>query len=227
MPAAKSWSARPLWGTDPPFPTGSLGSAVAAIVAAVLLTTFGGCADEARTLTVADCDAFPAATWTQRDDSPGTFATDGEVKGYLATRESFGDAIVSVEYRFLPIDGELPGEDANTGLLLLIDDTDSVWPVCVEAQGKWAEMAELKSNGGLDTVEATVSSRQRDAARRPVGSWNQLRTTIADGRIRVRLNGVPVAESDTAGRTSGRIGVQSERFPVEFRNWTVQPLGDD
>ena len=203
------------------------------LIVAVALGGVVGCSSPPQSLQLADFESFPEDIAFEETEAGVILAAAGG-RGYLATRERFGDAVVSLEYRWpLPSSGVAgstvevePPSNPNTGLLLLIAEEDRVWPVCIEAQGKYEEMAELKSNGGLEAVTSKIDTPRRDRVRRPVGQWNQLVARIEEGRIRVQLNGVPVAESDTAGLTSGRIGLQSEGDEVEFRHVTVQRLGE-
>ena len=176
---------------------------------------------DAVAITRADCEPFPEADWTESD---GVITTDGVVKGYLATTALYGPGTITLEYRFLPNEGgSLPDESANTGLLLLMSTEDRIWPNCIEAQGKFAELAELKANGTgeIGDVNPLFDDATRDNARRPVGQWNSLRVTITPDEVRSVLNDMPIALCRTNGRVGGRIGIQSEGFPVEFRNWTV------
>lgn len=207
-----------------PRPSPRRSARLPAIALSLLVWLIPGCDGGTTTqLTLDLLTGYPSsAGWVQGDD--GTLRTDGREKGYLASQQSFGDSVVTLEYRFDSVDGALPTPQANTGLLLLIDDADRVWPVCIEAQGKWVEMGELKSNGGLAAVKTTLRRRQRDAARRSPGQWNTLTARVEAGRVAVSLNGVLVSTSDTAGRTGGRIGVQSEGHPLTVRRFEVRPL---
>lgn len=187
---------------------------------AIAVASLAGCGSgTGQAITLDQCESFPAeGDWSADGEM---IRTAGEVKGYLATRQAYGgDGVITVQYQFQPSrDGDMPDAAANTGLLFHIAEEDRVWPVCIEAQGKWSEMGELKANGGLDDVGATLMGPRRDAVREKVGLWNELRIEIADGRVKSYVNGVPVAESGTGGRTSGRIGIQSERYPVLFREF--------
>jgi hypothetical protein len=65
-----------------------------------------------------------------------------------------------------------------------------------------------------------VAARNENAP----GAWNLLEV-LADGdRLVVRLNGKVVNEGFGAERTAGAIGLQSEGWPIEFRNIRLTPV---
>lgn len=145
-------------------------------------------------------------------------------RGYFASTEQYGpDFTVSYEYRFPEADPlgteEIPGE--NTGCLLFIDETDKVWPRCLEVQGKWGETASIKSNARDVTVESELDEAARDAARKPPGDWNAMTIVSEGGALTVTLNGEQVATSQPTELTRGRIGFQAEGYPVEFRGVSI------
>ncbi|NNJ24708.1 3-keto-disaccharide hydrolase [Alienimonas chondri] len=173
-----------------------------------------------------DFALFPA-------DGPITFnPTDEGVvldgRGYFASTEEYGlDFTVTYEYRF-PNAAEMDEADrpnCNTGCLLFIDETDKVWPRCLEVQGKWTETANVKSNARDVTVNATTDEAARDAARKPPGEWNRVEVVSSGGALTVMLNGTEVTTSEPTDLTRGRIGFQAEGFPVEFRGVTIEELG--
>ncbi|QDT16521.1 3-keto-disaccharide hydrolase [Alienimonas californiensis] len=145
-------------------------------------------------------------------------------RGYFASTEQYGpDFTVTYEYRFPKADPlgteEVPGE--NTGCLLFIDETDKVWPRCLEVQGKWGETASIKSNAKDVTVESTLDEPARDAARKPQGDWNAVTVVSEGGALTVTLNGEQVSTSQPTALTRGRIGFQAEGYPVEFRGMSI------
>ncbi|MCA9115519.1 MAG: DUF1080 domain-containing protein, partial [Planctomycetaceae bacterium] len=99
--------------------------------------------------------------------------------------------------------------------------------VCLEVQGKYIELAQIKSNARDLKVEAETDIPARDRARKPPEEWNQLEITARAGALTVKLNGEQVSHSQPAVRngsplTEGRIGLQSEGSPVTFRNIRIR-----
>mgnify|MGYP003630033918 FL=1 len=160
-------------------------------------------------------------TWTEKE---GVIACTGNPRGYLYSLESFGNCSLRLEYRFLESAGE--NENPNTGFLFYITGENRIWPKCLEVQGKFAEMAHIKSNSKEITLELTDNQEARESARRPVGEWNAIEVICKDGALTSVLNGTPVASCKPGELKTGFFGIQSEGDAVEFRNIRVQKLTD-
>ncbi len=160
-------------------------------------------------------------TWTENE---GVIACTGNPRGYLYSLESFGNCSLRLEYRFLESAGE--NENPNTGFLIYITGENRIWPKCLEVQGKFAEMAHIKSNSKEISLEVTDNQAARESARRPVGEWNAIEVICKDGALTSVLNGIPVASCKPSELKAGFIGIQSEGDAVEFRNIRVQKLTD-
>ncbi len=64
-------------------------------------------------------------------------------------------------------------------------------------------------------------------AEKPVGEWNTIETEIVGKTIKVWLNGQLVNEGVNLVDLPGRIGLESEFGPIQFRNIRLTPLPDD
>ncbi|MEM9704270.1 MAG: DUF1080 domain-containing protein, partial [Planctomycetota bacterium] len=130
---------------------------------------------------------------------------------------------LTYEYRFPAADkmSEEERPTCNTGCLIFIDETDKVWPRCLEVQGKWTETAQIKTNARDVAVDRKTDEAARDAARKPPGEWNRVTVVSDAGGLSVTLNGVAVSSSEPTALTDGRIGFQAEGFPVEFRDVSI------
>ncbi|RMG35526.1 MAG: DUF1080 domain-containing protein [Planctomycetota bacterium] len=177
-------------------------------------------------LTLADFDFFgpdaeaQRAAWSERN---GVIVTGGRPRGYAYTRRAFRDFVLRLEYRF-PRNRPDDGTDPNTGVLLFLTGPHRVWPACLEAQGKFSEMATIKSNSRDVAVVVTDDARARSAVRRPVGRWNALRIVARGGALRTYLNDRLIASSRPTSLVAGPIGLQSEGFAVEFRGLRIREL---
>jgi hypothetical protein len=151
----------------------------------------------------------------------------GVPTGYIRTIEDYGDFVLSLEWRW-------PGKPGNGGVLLRVLGADRVWPRSVEVEllsgsagDFWLmEGAPLATPPGhLDAVAANHRPRRR-AAERPVGEWNHLEVTMRGDRVAVKVNGTVVNEGTSAEELAGKIALQSEGAPIEFRNIRLAPIMD-
>lgn len=148
----------------------------------------------------------------------------GDRRGYLHTTPPYRNFTLRLEYRW-PNAAQLPEDErpnANTGVLVFITGENKVWPKCLEVQGKWSEMGHIKSNAKDVSVTVRDDEAAREKARKPVGEWNAVEIVSNDGALTSYVNGVKIAESDPTELREGPIGLQAERFDVEFRNVRVR-----
>lgn len=177
-----------------------------------------------RVLTLADFEHFPtdANTWSEKN---GVLICNGKPKGYAYTREEFTNFTLRCEFRFVP-DGAPPDAEAaqkfNTGFMIDIQEPHKVWPASLEVQGRFDEMASIKSNGGVPALTINDDATAREAARLPVGLWNAVEIVSHDGAISSTLNGLVICTSQPGELKSGKLGLQSEGFTVWFRNLRVR-----
>lgn len=180
-------------------------------------------------LTLSDFEPFfakppkpPQTTWVTKHDAIVCF---GKPKGYLHTWESFADFTLRLEFRFAPPADESAAKNfnPNTGVMLHITEPHKQWPKSLEVQGRFADLATIKENGGAAKVEIVDDGAARESVRKPVGEWNVLEIISKAGAITALLNGTKVCESQPSDVTSGMIGLQSEDFEVHFRRLRIRP----
>lgn len=160
-------------------------------------------------------------TWTEKN---GIISCTGFPRGYLYSKKNHGNFSLRLEYRF-PESSE-KNENPNTGILIYITGENRIWPRCLEVQGKFEEMAQIKSNTKDVTLEVTDNQQARETARRPIGEWNSIEVISKDGMLTSILNGTRIASCKPSQLTEGFFGIQSEGDAVEFRNIRVQKLTD-
>lgn len=61
-------------------------------------------------------------------------------------------------------------------------------------------------------------------AERPAGEWNSVDVRLKDKTVEVRVNGVVVNQGTMLVDLPGRIGLESERGAIEYRNIRLRPL---
>jgi hypothetical protein len=167
-------------------------------------------------------------TWAVKD---GLLVCTGQPLGYLATIEEFDDYMVVVEYRF-----PAGTEKANSGVLIHCQKANRQWPHSVEVQMRAGRAGDLLPNPddsdrlprlGADPARLDPNDKPKRRymrlepagreAEKPVGEWNRLEVVCAGGDLRVTLNGRLVNQATGGDLTRGRIALQGEETPVEFR----------
>jgi hypothetical protein len=155
----------------------------------------------------------------------GKIRCTGVPNGYLRTTADYQDFVLTLEWRWV----EKPG---NSGVLLRIVGPDKVWPKTIEAQLQSGNAGDfwLMDGAVLDTdpsrsdPKAANHRLKTKAAEKPAGEWNVYEITV-DGRwILLKINGEVVNEGTGAEEAAGKIGLQSEGAPIEFRNIRLAPI---
>ena len=181
-----------------------------------------------RPIRLADCDVFygkgepTGATWTEHGP---VLRCSGKPRGYLYTKQKYRNFTLRCDYRFLQTDSLDPDkrELCNTGFLIYVTEPHKQWPVSLEVQGRFDQMAAIKANGGAADPELLLHDEAaREQARSPVEEWNTIEIISRDGALSADLNGSPICRSAATDLVQGAIGVQSEDSPVEFRNLRIR-----
>ena len=176
----------------------------------------------------------PLKTWSA---GGGVLRCTGRPNGYLATVKEYGDYVLKVSYRF-PADAKAP----NSGILLHVTGPDRYWPHSIEAQMKAGFVGDVWLNaddkGVLPVVDIPKSQfdaenpqmrhyfrPDREAkAERPPGEWNEYVVTSQGGAFTLSVNGQTVNAAKGGSLKKGRIGLQSEGSPVEFRDIVIKAM---
>ena len=175
---------------------------------------------------VAAPGADPAAVWSRGPD--GVIRVAGKPSGFIATRASYANYRMHVEWRW-------PGKPGNAGVLLHVASgpKDGVWPLSVQVQTKHGFAGDLLPMAGASFAEALTSApgaypgikgRMGANSERPAGEWNSADIVSRDGAIEVSVNGVPQNRVSGAAPRARRIGFQLEGAPYELRAVSITPL---
>jgi hypothetical protein len=167
-------------------------------------------------------DADPMKTWSVTN---GLIHCTGTPIGYLRTKQSYSNYVVTVEWRFVKI---APKAD-NTGVLVHMQLPDNVWPVCVQNQGKSGRQgdlfvmmgAECKEHKGMD--KNTPIALRGEPNEKPVGEWNTNVTVCAGNDVKAIINGKLLNEITGCTIASGFVGIQSEGADFEIRKISLSP----
>jgi len=166
------------------------------------------------------------AVWQPRSD--GTIAVAGKPSGFVATRATYTDYRLHVEWRW-------PGKPGNGGVLLHVASgpKDGVWPLSLQVQTKHGAAGDLLPMAGatfhepLTTAPGAYPAIKAHVAadsERPAGEWNSMDVLVRGGCIDVTVNGVAQNAVTIAQPATGRIGFQLEGAPYELRNVRVERL---
>jgi hypothetical protein len=170
--------------------------------------------------------AAPDAVWQVRPD--GVVAVAGKPSGFIATRATYTDYRLHVEWRW-------PGKPGNGGVLLHVASgpKDGVWPYAIQVQTKHGAAGDLLPMAGatfhepLTTAPGAyppIKARTAPDSERAPGEWNSMDVLVRGGCIDVSINGVYQNSVTLAQPATGHIGFQFEGTPYELRNLRVERL---
>jgi hypothetical protein len=169
----------------------------------------------------------PKDTWNVVD---GVLICTGKPNGYIATEKEYENYKLRLKWRY-----PKEAKAGNSGVLLHLTGPDLVWPNCIEAQLASGKAGEFWLNAGVDKKLPTLKfdSEQKDSSSKegrhffrkmtdkPVekgfGEWNSYEIDCIGGDIRLTINGIVVNEGKEGSLKKGRIALQSEGAPIEFK----------
>ncbi|MBX3413941.1 MAG: DUF1080 domain-containing protein [Pirellulales bacterium] len=168
----------------------------------------------------------PEDIWSIED---GVIKCKGKPVGYLLSEDEYDNYILRFEWRWPDADGM----GGNSGCFVHVVGEDKIWPKGVEAQ----LMADHAGDFWLvDGAQLTIDAdrqdkgtprhyyRTKDGVEKPRGEWNQYEITCDGDKITLVINGQEVNVGTNSELTKGRILLQSEGAPIEFRNIELEPL---
>ena len=161
----------------------------------------------------------PKNTWSVKD---GVIACTGKPSGYIRTEVDYADYKLHVEWRW-------PGKGGNSGVLVHMSGKDTVWPKSIEAQLMSGNAGDFFVIGGTDFKEHKGQKGRRTpkaakSSEKALGEWNSYDIICKGGSILPYVNGVLQNTATEATVKSGKICLQSEGRPIEFRNVYVEPV---
>jgi len=166
-------------------------------------------------------EVAPASTWRVEN---GMIRSTGKPNGFLRSKKVYRNFVLRAEWRFQK-EGwtqRSPDDWPNAGFFINAGQVVNGWPLSHEVQGHYGEAGSLFGVRG-----GKVSGAKRGPIvknRPPLGSWDRYEITQQNGRIRVVLNGELVNEGYDAQPAEGSICLQSEGWPVDYRNVEIKEL---
>jgi hypothetical protein len=163
--------------------------------------------------------------WSVKD---GVVHCTGKPNGYMRTKSAYENYKLHLEWRW-------PGEPTNSGVLLHVGGEDKLWPKCIECQLKAENAGDIVlMNGAGIAIDCkdmqnpstpfVIIPKKENSSEKTPGQWNTYEIFCNADVIRCYVNGVLQNEGTGATATSGRICLQSEGGPIEFRNIYIESL---
>ena len=168
--------------------------------------------------------------WSIKD---GVIRCTGRDAGYMRTEADYADYLFHVEWRW-------PGNGGNNGILVHTSGADKVWPKSLECQlhsgnagdfwligegPRYLENIETREHAkGGDRVRGRRVIKLKVSSEKPLGQWNAYDIICKDDWVVVLVNGVLQNVATKCSEKSGKICLQSEGTPIEYRNIYIEPL---
>ena len=158
--------------------------------------------------------------WSVED---GLLKSKGKPTGYLRTEKEFKNFILTVEERHI--------KKGNGGLLVGINGPDKVWPG-IEIQTMTDNAGDFWNHNLLKMTtdpERTKNNGQRIVkmgpdSQKPVGQWDRMEVTVDNGNLVYKVNGQLQNIATDTESLAGKVGLQSEGAPMEFRKIEITPI---
>lgn len=165
-------------------------------------------------------ESAPAGIWSVHD---GVIFCKGKPNGFLRSKKVYRNFVLRAEWRFEP-EGWVgaPEKWPNAGFFIFANEIKDTWPRSLEVQGYHGEAGSLFGVRGGKVEGAKRGPFVKN--RPPLGSWDKYEITARDGRVTVVLNGALVNEGHDADPAEGNVCLQSEGWPVQYRNIFIKEL---
>ena len=153
------------------------------------------------------------------DVEDGVITIAGQPFGYMITDGTYSNYKLHVEWRWVD-------EPANSGIFVLAEPGDGLWPRCAEVNLMAGRAGDMIASGGSSFEELQEGRFLRstvDSAEKPAGEWNTAEIICDGNYIQAYVNGVLMNEAHF-DRAEGRIALQSEGGPLEIRNVYISPI---
>ena len=159
-------------------------------------------------------------TWSVKD---GVIICTGRPNGFLRSKKTYRNFIFRGDWRFQK-EGwtQKPPRYPNAGYFIHAGAVEDDWPKSLEVQGHYGEAGSLFGVRG-----GRVSGAHRGPVfenRKHFGEWESIEIRSLGGVVTVQLNGKKMNEGHNIEPAEGSICLQSEGWPVFYRNLQVKKL---
>ncbi len=152
----------------------------------------------------------------------GVITDTGNPGGYLRTTEDFTNYALRLQLRHV--------KEGNSGVLLRVTGPDKVWPKSIECQGQSGAMGDIWNIDKFPMKVAPDRTNDRHTAKlhpsneKPIGEWNDYEMTLDGGDLGICVNGLVQNTATECEEIPGKIALQAEGSPKEFRNLVLIPI---
>lgn len=209
-----------------------------------LLLFLNSCAVQEKDLSKNDWYAFTKTDKQRIEPSKIYEFTDGIIRmhgdniGYLMTYKSYKNFELALEFKWNPEEKYNKSKvKKNSGVMYNIpaDSPDKIWPKGIQFQMKenttgdfiFLDNITAVVNGKLVEAGASVTSPKFSANENPYGEWNQVLIRSFGGKISQYLNGKLVNECTEASSNEGKISLNYEGSPIDFRNIRLKSISKE
>lgn len=176
-----------------------------------------------------DTSSYKPAVFVSEND---ILRASGSTPAYLVTKQVFSTFYLSLEFRW-NTDSIAPriNNKKNSGVMYCVPvGKDEIWPKGIQFQIKEKSTGDfvllkdvtLEVNGQLSAPGKSVVIKKIAEAEKPFGEWNTLEIQFENGVVSQYLNGVLVNKGISASVQEGRILLQYEGYPIDFRNISIK-----
>ncbi len=213
------------------------------VFAVLLVFILNSCVVQQKSLEMQDWYAFTKSNTTRQEPSKVYEFTDGMIRmhsedsGCLMTKESYKNFELELEYRWNIEEKYKMKGTKNSGVMynIPLDASDKIWPKGIQFQIKekttgdfiFLDQVTAKVNGKQIEAGASVTSPKFLENEKPYGEWNVVVIKSLNGKITQYLNGKLVNECTEASSTEGKISLNYERSPIDFRNIQIKSISKE
>ncbi len=213
------------------------------VFAIAFLFILNSCAVQQKSLKTDDWYAFTKTNTVRQEPSKVYEFTDGMIRMYgedsgcLMTKESYKNFELTLEFRWNLEEKYKMNSTKNSGVMynIPLDASDKIWPKGIQFQIKenttgdfiFLDQVTAKVNGKLIEAGASVTSPKFLANENAYGEWNSIVIKSFNGKITQYLNGKLVNECTEASSTEGKISLNYERSPIDFRNIQIKSISKE
>ena len=167
--------------------------------------------------------------------SDNTIHLYGKKAGYLMSEKSFANFNLKAEFRWnTDKNVERKSQKKNSGLMYLVPKSakDTLWPQGIQFQIKEGATGDfillqnvtLEKDGTRNEPGRSVAISKNENAENTAGEWNTIEILVENDLIKQYLNGKLVNEGRYPSVTKGRILLQYEGYPIDFRSIEITKL---
>ena len=212
--------------------------------ALAVLLILNSCAVQQKSLSVKDWYAFTKTSNQKIKPSEVYEFTNGMIRmhgdkiGYLMTNKSYKNFELALDFRWNTEEKFNKSKaKKNSGVMynIPLDSPDNIWPKGIQFQMKenttgdfiFLDNITAVVNGKLVEAGASVTSPKFSANENPYGEWNQVLIRSSNGKISQYLNGKLVNECLEASSKEGKISLNYEGSPIDFRNIKLKSISKE